>query len=83
MTQNYKTNMYITFLSILAPKLKGRPRKRKNNIRTTGVGSPAESEASSESSTSTSVSISAPKVELAIFTNGSILVNPLMSFVLF
>ena len=51
------TNQYF-----LAPKLKGRPRKRKPR-QTTGVGSPAESEASSESSTSTSMSISAPKVK--------------------
>ena len=48
--------------NISAPKLKGRPRKRKPR-QTTGVGSPAESEASSESSASTSVSISAPKVQ--------------------
>ena len=50
----------------LAPKLKGRPRKRKPR-QTTGVGSPAESEASSESSTSTSMSISAPKVNYKEF----------------
>ena len=60
-------NMYIVILTlkiqnISAPKLKGRPRKRKPR-QTTGVGSPAESEASSESSASTSVSISAPKVQ--------------------
>lgn len=55
------TNQYF-----LAPKLKGRPRKRKPR-QTTGVGSPAESEASSESSTSTSMSISAPKVNYKKF----------------
>ena len=54
-------DVYLCIYYALAPKLKGRPRKRKPR-RTTGVGSPAESEASSESSTSTSVSISAPKV---------------------
>ena len=54
--------MYLNFVLISAPKLKGRPRKRKNNIRAARTGSPAESEASSESSTSTSISISAPKV---------------------
>ena len=55
------TNQYF-----IAPKLKGRPRKRKPR-QTTGVGSPAESEASSESSTSTSMSISAPKVNYKKF----------------
>ena len=60
-------DIYIVILTlkiqnISAPKLKGRPRKRKPR-QTTGVGSPAESEASSESSASTSVSISAPKVQ--------------------
>ena len=60
------TNQYF-----LAPKLKGRPRKRKPR-QTTGVGSPAESEASSESSTSTSMSISAPKVNLKICTRSDI-----------
>ena len=69
LTLVYQTNLEFIicmklFFSITAPKLKGRPRKRKKIKR---PGSPESESASSESSASTTgaVSVASTKVKLA------------------